>query len=106
MRTRFETTAIRGFIRALIVSSGSIGLLAGLVAGLQAQTPHSKATDGKANRASQEEIKKNVDREWVKKAFVTDMMDHWLTASVMPSGFIQENLDRQWKPWGDQREAS
>jgi mannose/cellobiose epimerase-like protein (N-acyl-D-glucosamine 2-epimerase family) len=24
----------------------------------------------------------------------------------MPNGFIQENLDRTWKPWGDQRVAS
>jgi mannose/cellobiose epimerase-like protein (N-acyl-D-glucosamine 2-epimerase family) len=24
----------------------------------------------------------------------------------MPNGFIQENLDRKWQPWGEQREAS
>jgi mannose/cellobiose epimerase-like protein (N-acyl-D-glucosamine 2-epimerase family) len=24
----------------------------------------------------------------------------------MPNGFIQENLDREWKPWGTQREAT
>jgi len=49
---------------------------------------------------------KHIDRAWLKKAFIGDLLDHWLAASVMPSGFIQENLDRQWKPYGTQREAS
>src|SRR4051794_23679587 len=102
MRIRFKAAAIRGFVTPLIVSSVSLGLLAGL----QAQTPQPKTTATKVGRASEAEINKNIDRAWVKKAFVTDMMDHWLTASVMPTGFIQENLDRQWKPWGEQREAS
>ena len=49
---------------------------------------------------------RHIDRAWLKKAFIEDLLDHWLAASVMPSGFIQENLDRQWKPYGTQREAS
>jgi mannose/cellobiose epimerase-like protein (N-acyl-D-glucosamine 2-epimerase family) len=52
------------------------------------------------------EIKKHVDREWVRKSQINDLLDYWVKASVMPNGFIQENLDRQWKPWGEQREAS
>jgi mannobiose 2-epimerase len=48
----------------------------------------------------------HIDRAWVKKAMLTDLLDHWLEASVMPNGFIQENLDRKWKPYGTQREAS
>jgi cellobiose epimerase len=59
-----------------------------------------------AQSAPAAEIRKHIDRAWVTNAFLHDMMDHWLDASVMPSGFIQENLDRQWKPWGTQREAS
>ncbi len=35
-----------------------------------------------------------------------ELNEHWMKASVMPNGFIQENLDRQWKPMGTQREAS
>jgi cellobiose epimerase len=62
--------------------------------------------DAQTKRASDAEIKKHIDGEWLKKAFLNDMMEHWLNASLMPSGFIQENLDRQWKPWGTQREAS
>ncbi|HEX3747476.1 MAG TPA: AGE family epimerase/isomerase [Bryobacteraceae bacterium] len=58
------------------------------------------------HRAPEKEIRQHIDPEWVKKALLHDMLDHWLTASVMPNGFIQENLDRQWKPWGTQREAS
>ncbi len=71
-----------------------------------AQAQPSSGSGPKFNRASDAEIKKHIDRAWVTKAFLHDMMDHWLAASVMPSGFIQENLDRQWKPWGTQREAS
>lgn len=49
---------------------------------------------------------KHINRAWVKKAMIHDLLDYWLKASVMPSGFIQENLDRQWKPYGTQREAT
>jgi mannobiose 2-epimerase len=56
-------------------------------------------------RASQTVIDQHIDQAWVKKAMF-DLLDHWRDASVMPNGFIQENLDRQWKPWGTQREAS
>ena len=31
-------------------------------------------------RASHAEMQQNLDRAWVKKAFVNDMMEHWLTA--------------------------
>ncbi len=57
-------------------------------------------------RISQSEISKNIDRQWIRRALINDLLDHWIKASVMPNGFIQENLDRQWKPWGEQREAS
>jgi cellobiose epimerase len=57
-------------------------------------------------RVSEAEIRNHIDRQWLKKALVNDLLDHWVTASVMPNGFVQENLDRQWQPWGEQREAS
>ena len=57
-------------------------------------------------RIPDSEIRKHVDREWIRKSLVNDLLDHWVQASLMPNGFIQENLDRQWKPWGEQREAS
>jgi cellobiose epimerase len=60
----------------------------------------------KYQRISNAEIQKHVDRNWVRKAAVNDLLDYWVKAAVMPNGFIQENLDRQWKPWGEQREAS
>jgi mannobiose 2-epimerase len=59
-----------------------------------------------AKRLSDADIAKQIDRAWVKKSLVTDLLDHWAKSSVMPNGFIQENLDRKWEPWGDQREAS
>ena len=48
----------------------------------------------------------HIDHDWVKDTLVEGLLDYWLKASVIPSGFIQENLDRDWKPWGSQREAS
>jgi len=83
---------------------GNVAALLLLTCAGQAQSPSANAP--KFKRASDAEIRKHIDRAWVTKAFLNDMMDHWLQASVMPSGFIQENLDRQWKPWGSQREAS
>jgi mannobiose 2-epimerase len=74
------------------------------IAGAQNHPP--KDSGKKATHAPATEIQQNLDRAWVKKAFLNDMMEHWVAASVTPNGFIQENLDRQWKPWGTQREAS
>jgi cellobiose epimerase len=48
----------------------------------------------------------HIDPDWVKDTLVGGLLDYWLKGSVMPNGFIQENLDREWKPWGTQREAS
>jgi cellobiose epimerase len=63
-----------------------------------------KSSQG-VTRAPQKLIDQHIDQAWMKKAMF-DLLDHWRDASVMPNGFIQENLDRQWKPWGTQREAS
>src|SRR3954447_12685783 len=81
-------------------------LFLGMASLAEAQGQPPKHGVKKVDRASDADISKNLDRAWVKKAFLNDMMEHWVAASVMPSGFIQENLDREWKPWGTQREAS
>jgi cellobiose epimerase len=84
-------TAIRAMALAFLVSAlGS------------AQTSEPTAT---IRRASDAEIRKHIDRDWLKKNMF-DLLDHWVTASIAPNGFIQENLDRQWKPYGEQREAT
>jgi cellobiose epimerase len=57
-------------------------------------------------RAPQAEIQKHFDREWVRTTLVHGLLDYWLRNSIEPNGFIQENLDRKWQPWGTQREAS
>ena len=89
-----------------------VGVTAALIAGVVAigtmQSP-SKSTPAAAatpSRIPLAEIRRNIDRDWVKTALVTDLLDYWLKNSIEPNGFIQENLDRQWKPWGTQREAS
>ena len=58
------------------------------------------------NKAPKSAWINHIDPDWVQKTLVGGLLDYWLKASVMPSGFIQENLDREWKPWGTQREAS
>jgi mannose/cellobiose epimerase-like protein (N-acyl-D-glucosamine 2-epimerase family) len=84
----------------------SVALLTA-VAGTGAAQEAGKARAGKVyRRIPDAEIRKHVDREWVRKSAVNNLLDYWVKAAVMPNGFIQENLDRQWKPWGEQREAS
>lgn len=82
---------------------GGISLLSGYGWG---QNSTKAAPVGNHETSSHSDIAKHIDRDWVKKSLTTDMLDHWLSASVMPGGFIQENLDRTWKPYGTQREAS
>jgi len=64
------------------------------------------APAGANTRIPEAEIHKHVDRAWFKDALTTGLLDYWVKHSVEPNGFIQENLDRNWKPWGTQREAS
>src|SRR5438093_11020644 len=52
------------------------------------------------------EIRTHIDRIWVRDTLVHGLLDYWLKNSIEPNGFIQEDLDRNWKPWGTQREAS
>ena len=80
--------------------------LALCVSGSHVATTHAQVAKPVIKRASTEEIRKQVDRTWFTKAATTDLMDYWNRHSVEPNGFIQENLDRQWKPWGTQREAT
>lgn len=88
-------------------ASVSLGcLLTGLAALSLAQDVRKPASEKASQRIPAAEIAKHIDREWVKKSLVNGLLDYWVKFSVMPSGFIQENLDRQWKPWGEQREAS
>jgi mannose/cellobiose epimerase-like protein (N-acyl-D-glucosamine 2-epimerase family) len=65
-----------------------------------------QAGKGASKMAAATGVAKQIDRAWVKKTLINDLLDYWLKASVMPNGFIQENLDREWKPFGTQREAS
>ena len=51
------------------------------------------APRGANTRIPEAEIRKHVDREWVKDALVHGLLDYWMKNSVEPSGFIQENLD-------------
>jgi cellobiose epimerase len=52
------------------------------------------------------QIKSHVDRDWLRDMITHGLVDYWVKNSVMPNGFIQENMDREWKPWGTQQEAT
>lgn len=97
-------------IRSMIQRSGwapavCLAGIAGLGVLANAQAP-APAVAKTYKRISEAEIRKHIDREWLRTSLVNGLLDYWLKASVMPNGFIQENLDRTWKPWGEQREAS
>lgn len=94
-----DSRRLRGTRLTAVVLSCAAVVVVGL-----AQTK--KPSGANSQRLPDGEIKKHVDREWVRTALVKDMLDYWVKSSVAPNGFIQENLDREWKPWGEQREAS
>ena len=73
---------------------------------MQARTQSPPPAGTTSSRIPLAEIRRNIDREWVKTTLVHGLLDYWMKNSIEPNGFIQENLDRQWKPWGAQREAS
>lgn len=75
----------------------------GVVSGGQA-TPPTPVTP--LARLPQAEVNRRVDRAWIKYTATKGLLDYWVRHSIEPNGFIQENLDRQWRPWGTQREAS
>lgn len=85
---------------ALIGAAGIVGASAGCAADTSEPSP------SWLKRPADEEIRKNVDRAWVTEAAIGGLMDYWVHHSVEANGFIFQNLDRQWKPWGTQREAS
>jgi cellobiose epimerase len=95
-----RTAVCLACLAALVAATGAIGTAR------SAAPQASPSTVRPMTRAPQAEIQKHLDREWVKTALVGGLLDYWLKNSIEPNGFIQENLDRQWKPWGTQREAS
>src|SRR4051794_35122997 len=63
-------------------------------------------SSGSQTEASRDDIRKHIDRQWFLNSLLHDNLEHWLTAAATPSGFFQANLDRQWRPTGDAREAT
>src|SRR6188768_220830 len=89
---------------AVVVTTAAAVLAARVEPRADAAQPVSSS--GWLKRPPAADIRKNIDRGWIAKAAVGGLMDYWFKHSVEANGFIQENLDRQWKPWGTQREAS
>jgi len=71
-----------------------------------ADTPAATANLKPNSRIPLSEVQKHIDRDWLKNTLTHGLVDYWVKHSVESNGFIQEDLDRQWRPWGTQREAS
>ena len=59
-----------------------------------------------STRLPQWEIDDHFDRDWLRDTITHGLVDYWAKNSVAPNGFIQEDMDRGWKPWGTQKEAT
>ena len=90
----------------LIAVSGIASTTSGRFATALAQSGPANSAEQKDTASSQPEWMNHIDPDWVQETLVSGLLDYWLKGSVEPNGFIQENLDRDWKPWGTQREAS
>jgi hypothetical protein len=42
-------------------------------------------------------IRQHIDAEWFRKALSAEI-DHWRQSAELPSGFVQQGIDRQWRP--------
>lgn len=69
-------------------------------------TTQSASSPRPLQRIPLKDIRSHIDRNWVKDTLVHGLLDYWLKNSIEPNGFVQEDLDRNWKPWGTQREAT
>ena len=87
----------------LRVSLRTVLMLIAICALLPAQQPAGSMQLIK--RAPAAEIAKHIDRAWFEKTML-ELNGHWRDASFAENGFIQENLDRQWKPYGTQGQAT
>jgi mannobiose 2-epimerase len=78
----------------------AIVLLAGISASAQGPAPKAGMT-----RAPQALIDQHADRLWL-KANLLDLVSHVVDNAEEPNGYVQLNMDRQWKAYGVQREAT
>jgi mannobiose 2-epimerase len=52
------------------------------------------------------QIQEHISHDWLRDTVTKGLVDDWVKYSVMPNGFIQEDLDSQWKHWSMQEEAT
>src|SRR5450759_2049917 len=63
-------------VRRLAAAAGCITLAAGILAAQDAARTAPKTY----TRISEAEIRNHIDRQWLKKALVNDLLDHWVAA--------------------------
>ena len=98
------TRQISGTALTVRVAAVAVAAVAAVAVGGAQTTPSTTLRPN--SRLPIAEIQKHIDRQWVQDAATKGLLDYWVKHSIEPNGFIQENLDQQWKPWGTQREAT
>ena len=103
MRSNVSGTRSR-FSRKALVCAGV------LMASLQVAVAQTASTQPAATHANERipqwEIEHHLDRDWLRDTITHGLLDYWVKNSVAPNGFIQEDMDRQWKHWSTQQEAT
>ncbi len=62
------------------------------------QGPSQGAHEGATHSAA---LRRHIDRHWFRKALM-DEIDRWRNFAELPSGFVQQSMNRQWRPVGQQ----
>jgi mannose/cellobiose epimerase-like protein (N-acyl-D-glucosamine 2-epimerase family) len=94
MRSKMSKWAMR------MAASLALTLLAGSPAWAQSPAPKSGIT-----RAPQAIIDQHLDAPWLKSSLL-DLVGHVTDNALEPNGYVQLNMDRHWKAYGVQREAT
>ncbi len=84
MSTKMETFSRRRLLRL----AGASALLRNRIATAQRVTP--SAT-----------VREHIDADWFRKA-LSDEIQHWFKSAELSSGFVQQRIDREWRPTDQQ----
>ena len=83
-----------------------VAVLVGMTIANACEVAAQSTTPDTNTRIPSWEIQNHLNRDWLRDTITHGLVDYWVKYSVAPNGFIQEDLDRQWKPWGTQQEAT
>jgi len=97
---------VRGSIARMVLFAGATVMSRGPACHLAAQMPPDEKKQVADTRLPEWQIADHLDRNWLRDMITHGLLDYWVKNSVAPNGFIQEDMDRQWKHWGSQEETT